>query len=120
MILTSTTFILFLIAGLGVLGIGIFSKNQLAYYLGVLIIFFNGLMVLQNGFSEQTGQAINESVAGNMTSTAIAYTYTQSSGVWSNGIGLLLIVIAAGLALHFFRAGKEEERKKQESLEVDD
>lgn len=120
MLLTSTTFILFLLSGIACLAIGVFSKNQLSYYLGVFIIFFTGLMVLQLGFSEQTGQQLNESNDGNITSTTVSYAYTQSSGMWTNGIGLLLIIISAGLALNFYKERKEEREKKDNSLDVED
>lgn len=120
MLLTFTTLILFLIVGVLALAIGIFAKAQLPYYLGVIIIAFMGLMVLQFGISEQSGQSLQEITAGNSTSTTTTYTYTSTSATWTTGLGLLFVVIGAGLALNFYKERKDENQKKADSLEVED
>src|ERR1700754_357927 len=115
MLLTSTTLFFFLLGSVAALGIGIFAKRQEVYLLGIVLLFFMGLMVLQLGVSEQVGSTVTE----NGNSTSIVNTYEETTTTWTNGLGLLLVVIAAGLSLHFYKAGKDEKQKKADSIEVE-
>lgn len=116
MLLTTTTLLLFFAAAVLVLGVGIFSERNEAYFLGAIMLFFLGLMVMQNGVSEKVGQ--NETVVGN--TTAIVYNYEEMNETWQNGLGLLFILSGAGLALHFYRARKERREKEANSIDLDE
>jgi len=120
MILTTTGLISFLVVAVAALGIGIFSKRQEVYLLGVIVLFFMGLMVIQLGVAEPTGQILNETTGVNLTGTVVTTTYTTSSDAWTNALGLLFVVIAAGLSLHMYRSNEKEKREKSDSIDVDD
>lgn len=120
MILTTTALLAFLIVAVAALGIGIFSKRQEVYILGVVVLFFMGLMVIRLGVAEPTGQVLNETAAGNLTGTIVTTTYTTSSDTWTNALGLLFVVIAAGLSLHLYRSNEKEKEKKRDSLDVEE
>lgn len=120
MLLTFSTLAWFSILSVGAIAIGMALKRQEVYIFGVLIMFFLGLMIISGGIAEASGQELNESTTGNVTSTVVNTTYTTTSSVWTTGFGLLFIVIAAGLSLQLYKAGKEEDQKKHDSIEVED
>lgn len=117
MLLTTTTAIAFVLVAVLALGVGIFSKRNEVYMLGIVLLLFMGLWILQSGFSESIGGVLVDD--GNSTTT-VTETFETSNTVWSNGFGLLLIVTAAGLGLHFYRAGKDEKQRKHDSIDVED
>lgn len=120
MLLTSTTLFFFLFISVASLGIGIFAKRQEMYLLGIVLLFFMGLMTVQLGIAEPTGKIQNATMIGNQSHTVETETYEISSGAWTNGIGLLFIMIAAGLSLHFYKADKDEKQRQADSIEIEE
>lgn len=114
MIITTAMLLFFIAVSVAIVAIGMFFEKQEVYFLGVLLLFFTGLMVLQTGFVERMGEISHEE---NGTTTTI-YSYESVSNTWNNGIALLCIVFAAGLSLHFYTAKKQREEKERDSLEV--
>lgn len=117
-------FFSFLGLSLVALGIGIFAERNEVYFCGVILLLFTGLLVLQGGINNSSGQLTNTSqtMIGNDTNyvTSTTFVYETTSDYWTNGIGLLLIVIAAGLSLHFYTAKKDREKSELESIDVKD
>lgn len=116
MLLTTSTLVFFLLASIAALGIGIFSKRNEVYVLGIVLLLFMGLWVFQEGISQPVGSVVTE----NGTTTNIVNTYETSATTWTNGFSLLMIVTAAGLFLHLYKSGKEEKRRKADSIEVEE
>jgi len=118
MLLTFTTLLFFLLIAVACLAIGIFAKSQYPYMLSMVIFLFMGLMIIQLGISEQTGQSVQEVVSGNQTSSTVNYTYAQTTSGWTTGFGLLFILIAGGLMLNFYYEREDKKQKEADSLEV--
>jgi O-antigen/teichoic acid export membrane protein len=119
MLLTTTTLILFLLVAVAALAVGIFSERNEVYVFGLVFILFMGLWVMQSGISQAVGEQRNATVTNDTTVTSLTYEYETTSTIWTSGFGLLLIVTAAGLFLHFYRAGKEKKQRDADSIDVD-
>lgn len=116
MILTTAMLLFFLAVSIGIVGIGMWAKRQEVYFFGVVLLLFIGLIVLQTGFVERTGEISHEE---NGTKTTV-YQYESVSNTWNNGIGLACIVFAAGLSLHFYKSRKDEEQAELDRIDVDE
>lgn len=124
MIITST--LLLIIVGVCViaLAIGHFTSRQEIYFLGVIFLFLTGLYTAAYGLDERVGDvtSTNQTISGGDTSysTVSTIVYEKQSTAQNTAIGLALVILSAGLALEFYSRRGKEERRKNESIEVDD
>jgi len=95
------------------IAVGIFGKRNEVYLLGVVLLLFVGLWSLQEGISEPAGSVLNDSG----TTTVVTTTFETTTTVWTNGFGLLLVVIAGGLALAWNSNRKKARQEQLESVE---
>lgn len=120
MLLTSTMFFGFLGLSIAALAVGIFSERNEVYYCGIILMLFTGLLVLQGGINNPVGETLNQTTVGNTSLTTTTTTYQSTSDYWTNGFGLLLVVIAAGLSLSFYKAKKDKEQQERDSIDIPD
>jgi len=116
------TILAFFLIALLALGIGHFSKRIELYFFGIIIMLFMGLFMINNGVAEQTGEsiAVNQTVVGNETMIAqtTTFVYEENQNVWTNGIGLLSVIIAGGLSLTWFRMRKAEKDAEMQGADL--
>lgn len=125
MIFTATTILFFFLIGVGAVALGHFTKRQELYIFGVVVIFFMGLVILDDGVAVQTGVQINETDTQNPNNTTSidrvdTYVFNQEKDAFTNGLGLLSVLVAAGLALTWWQGRKKEKEQKLRSIELDD
>lgn len=124
MLLTAATITFFILIALFAVAAGHYMKRMELYFFGVVIMLFMGLYIITNGVAVQTGVEFNQTEspsAGNGTDImrSEVINYDQETDQWTNGIGLLLVIIAAGLSLTYWRAGKKEKQEKLESVDFE-
>lgn len=117
MLFTAATIIGFALFAIIALVIGHFTEHIEIYFLGVVVLLVLGLFIIGNGIAEQVGvtRDFNETVTGNLTERVEVSTFVfdNNQNRFSNALGLLFIVIAAGLTLTWKR-GKDARRLKAE------
>lgn len=124
MLFTAWTILIFLLIGVAAVGLGHFSGHIEMYFFGALIMLFMGLFILSNGVSEKVGEYIlmNESVVDNVTSSvqSVDFVFDSNINIWTNGLGLLCVIIAAGLGLTWRSEKKKKDRERKLSIDLEE
>lgn len=121
---TATLVLVFFLLALLAIAVGHHSDHIELYFFGVVLLLFMGLSTLVNGLPIQSGELIlfNETVVGNITSQdrVVTFVYEDNINVWTNGIGLLAVLIAAGLGLTWRDRRRKERVRKEQGLDLED
>jgi len=121
MALTALIIISLLFFSVLCIGVGWFYVSRELFFLGVVIMLFMGFSILSSGFqviTSENNQGTLVDVNGTVVvDTVTEFTYSSVKDSTSNGVGLLFLIIAAGVSLGFDRMKKGKELKQSESLE---
>lgn len=124
MLLTATTVLWFFIISILAVGIGYLIEKIELYTFGAVIMFIVSLLVIQGGIAEKIGVTTNstESLDGNETtvSKTETFVYEQNEGVVSNTVGLIGVLISAGLMMSGFLDYKRKKKERANKLDVGD
>jgi predicted tellurium resistance membrane protein TerC len=121
MALTAGIVIGLIVISLFSLFLGYFFERREVFYLGVVILLFCGLSLIVEGF-----QVVTSTVdAGTLTdsggvvtvSTTTSYVYSSVDTLFTEALGVLLVIIAAGSAITFNGRNKRREAERRESVD---
>jgi hypothetical protein len=119
MLVTATTWVLLVLIGLGLLGVGWWTRNVLSYGLGTLFIFMLGIMVFINGFAEPVGATVDYNMSGNLTVGETHTTvYEQNRGWWTDFLGVAMTLGALGLFSIMVTEIGDERKRERNSVEL--
>jgi hypothetical protein len=121
MLFTSSIILAFLAVGVLAVVAGFFMRKHELYIFGAVVLLLSGLILLTGDVSSVQGENI-VTYSGNETvlNQTMTYVYAPQSDNWTNALGILSVVVAAGLSLTWWGSKQREEQKKKNSLDIED
>lgn len=128
MLFTVLTVLIFCLIAVAAIVGGHFSEKQELYVFGAVVLFLVGLYVAAFGVSVLVGvssvpcdyELVGDNVSFGGCAVIDTDVYEQVQDVWTTSIGLLFVVVAAGLLLTWNRDRVAKRTKKRRGLDFDD